>query len=355
MTIRYSRQFETRYPDSKDLIIRYFTIMMIFLLGALSCGPRELSNEELISNLLSTNRDERLKAAIAIGARGPRAAAAEKFLITALANDEHYLVRQHSARALAWVNRQSVTGLAALIGALADSQLPVRRAAAEALGEMGPFASSATAVLVTTLSEYWLAERAIQFLTPVMTEAAREQFQLSADKMLASLWALQLTIVDSLGKIGLDSPAVIDSIARVLNAPDVEGQERSLQALGKFGPKALPVRKQIEQRLNSSERSVRRNAAETLGKLQARESVPLLAKLLEDPNKDTRIAAAKALRTINTPAALEPLNTRAKLFIPQLQDRSWETRRDAADALEELDTTTAREALKNHRRFFPNS
>jgi len=348
MTIESPKQFGFR---SLFLCL----LCLLTITGALGCGDHELTNEELISQLLSPDREERLKATVAIGSRGEKSAVAHEYLVDALNNDQSFLVRQHAARAIAWVAPQSEVSVNALISALSDSHWAVRRAAAEALGDIGPFARKAVPTLITTMNEFWMARAAVDTVQWFVRPDALEQFQIPSETFLKNIWSLSLTIVDALGRIGPDSASAIPALIPFIHYPDTDGQTRTTVALGKIGIRALTARKDIEPLLNSPEVNVRRAAALTLGQINARESIPLLTKLLEDKSSEMRKVAASALRTINTPASLDPLKQRVKSLIPLLQEKNWDVRRDAATALEELDTAEAKEALKTHRRFFPNT
>ena len=85
--------------------------------------------------------------------------------------------------------------------------------------------------------------------------------------------------------------------------------------------------------LKNQDETVRRNAAEALGKLgqAAKDAVPALIRTLKDRNEAVRRSAAEALGKLG-PAA----NDAVPALIKVLNDRSEEVRRSAAKAMGKL-------------------
>jgi TonB family protein len=92
--------------------------------------------------------------------------------------------------------------------------------------------------------------------------------------------------------------------------------------------------------LNSSNPAERRNAANRLGGMRARDTVPLLIKLLLDKEASVREAAAFALGQMTDPRAMRPL-------ISALSDKDQEVRASAAFALGMIGDRKAIPALSN--------
>lgn len=78
-------------------------------------------------------------------------------------------------------------------------------------------------------------------------------------------------------------------------------QEAAADALGRIGPAAVPG---LIEALRSSDPTVRRKAADVLGRLgsDAKDATPDLVRLLDDPDESVRKAAARTLGRIGPPA-----------------------------------------------------
>ena len=148
----------------------------------------------------------------------------------------------------------------ALIQALGDSDWAVRRAAAEALGDLGD--SQAVPPLIQALGD--------------------------------SGWDVRRAAAEALGAVG--DPQAIPALIKALGNDGGAVRSAAAEALGAIGdPQAIPA---LIQALGDSDRDVRRAAAEALGKLGDPKAVPALKKRLYDESEAVRNAARDAIRRI---------------------------------------------------------
>jgi HEAT repeat protein len=132
-----------------------------------------------------------------------------------------------------------------LTEALRDADEPVRRRAAEALGQIGPAA------------------------IPALTEALRdadEAVRVGAARALGKI---------CLGKIGSAAAEVVPALTEALrDDPDRDVRWRAAYSLGLIGPaaaKAIPV---LTEALRDADEAIRRAAAEALGKIGPAANTP---------------------------------------------------------------------------------
>jgi HEAT repeat protein len=131
--------------------------------------------------------------------------------------------------------------------------------------------------------------------------------------------------------------------------------------------------------LSDPDESVRRFAAQRLGKLGDQSAVPALLDALGRPDPGTQASAARALGTLRSPLAVDSLIDIAAsrrrgrsprvwslaalgwigqpkaydTLIAQLDDKEWLVRRAAVYGLGELGDRRATTAIKSHRREEP--
>ncbi len=105
---------------------------------------------DLIRRLQSADPRARLNAATVLGRMGPRALEAAPALVAALRDDNVHLRKM---AALALGDLGAVEAVPPLIEALRDPDAAVRRRAAVALGELGPWAQGALPALRLALQD----------------------------------------------------------------------------------------------------------------------------------------------------------------------------------------------------------
>lgn len=222
--------------------------------------------------------------------------------------------------------------IAALIDRLTDSDAGVRRAAANALGNL----RSRTAV-------------------PALITASGDR---NKDVRMAAC--------NALGEIG--DPRAINALVRRLSDESAEVRNHAIDALGEFASELSTDQVAPSTRDGSTETRVK--AAELLGEIGDRTAIAVLHPLLGDPSPDVRVAviesltALKAVMTEREVSALladsDPDVRRAALEYVEdhpdvanvaqlrrlLDDVDAEVRGQAVDALAEVRTADARSALR---------
>jgi HEAT repeat protein/beta-lactamase regulating signal transducer with metallopeptidase domain len=181
--------------------------------------------------------------------------------------------------------------VAALIARLKDESVEVRRAAANALGQLED--ALAVPALIGALSD----------------DAAR----------------VRAAAADALG--AFHDPRAVNRLSALLADPDREVRKNALEALSEYesGVSAnalLPLTRDPDAEL-------RHAAAHALGKLNDRSASSALASLVRDPSPEVRAAAVESLAELHDAA-------QASVILPTLGDSHADVRRQALEALEEL-------------------
>lgn len=180
----------------------------------------------------------------------------------------------------------------ALAGALRDESVEVRRAAAGALGQLRTPGGGARDALLAALrdADAEVRERAIDALAE------------------------------------LDDPAAVAGIAAALKDPKPEIRASAIEALTQLLEEDATPPAGLLEALRDPNADVRHQAAHAVGHFHDARAVPTLRSLLEDPNPEVREAAVEALSEIRTEAAIQALVAALKATDPKV-------RRAAAEAL----------------------
>jgi HEAT repeat protein len=202
-----------------------------------------------------------------------------------------------------------------------DPDADVRRAAARALGQMGPDATPAV---------------------PLLTAAVEKDRDLYVRRFSAQ----------ALGQIGPNASSAIPALTSALKDEKKEMIEAAVTALGKMGPAAVPAladafkgssfsktakaKGNNQPRMESEQAFLRRRAAEALGRLgpEAKAAVPALISALNDPA--ARIDAALALGEIG-PAARSAIPALTSIA-DEKKPKDKALKKAAADALRKIQT-----------------
>ncbi|MBI4501915.1 MAG: HEAT repeat domain-containing protein [Gemmatimonadetes bacterium] len=238
--------------------------------------------------------------------RQGRDTAAITALMAAL-KDEDVEVRRAAARALG--NRRDPRAVPALMAALGDSDAEVRAKVVEALAGLRD--ARATDGLVRALKD----ENA-----EVRAHAAEALGELP----------------DTRRGYSAEAQRVIAALASLMSDVSAEVRKEAIQALREV--KGARLTDPLITALKDADADVRQSAAEALGAAEARGAVQPLIAALSDPAADVRHAAAHALGHLRDPQATEPL-TRL------LKDPNAEVRQAAAESLGELELPQAPAAL----------
>jgi beta-lactamase regulating signal transducer with metallopeptidase domain len=176
----------------------------------------------------------------------------------------------------------------ALIGALKDTNVEVRRAAVRSIGNF----EDRSAI-------------------PALREALRD-----------SDAEVRAHAVEALGD--MHDAASADAIAALIKDPNRDVRSHAIEALTDLELDAAPTA--LLDALRDSDPEVRHQAVHAVGHFQDARAVPMLRTLLDDPNGDVREGAVEALGEIRNEAAIQAL-------IVALKAKDPKVRQAAADAL----------------------
>ncbi|MEG4975099.1 HEAT repeat domain-containing protein [Microcoleus sp. K4-B3] len=186
----------------------------------------------------------------------------------------------------------------ALMKALQDKNLPVRRSAAQVLAKIGP---------------------------PAIPDLAQALNNPNADVRSSAAYAL--------GGIGAEAQTALPQLVFLLQDSNPDVRSSAAEALGGIGAEAQTALPQLVPLLKDSNADVRSRAAEALGGIgaEAQTALPQLVPLLQDSNADVRSSAALALGRIGAEA-----QTALPQLVSLLQDSNADVRSSAASALGSL-------------------
>lgn len=252
-------------------------------------------------------------------------------LIAAL-KDENVEVRRAAARSLS--NHRDRRAVPGLMEALKDSDAEVRMCAADALGEFAdPRAVPGLAALLKDGSKD-VRRAALSALDEFADQVPDETILVAlndsdADVRMAalSLASNRLSSGDQDGDRPAD-PRYVAAFTKLLADPNVDVRSHAASALGEARPREAPSALLLAAKDKNVD--VRMNVASALGEIRDPKSVGTLKELLQDPNADVREHAVQALSEIRDRSALEALVTALKSPDPVV-------RRSAAEALGQRD------------------
>ena len=261
-------------------------------LSASKANPKEIAS--LIEKLKSNDGRELDAAIEKLGEIGEPAIPA----LMAAVQDKNLQVRRSAADVLRQIGRPAIPALAK---ALKDSDANVRSSAAYVLGGIGAEAKTALPQLVPLLKD--------------------------SDANVRS------SAASALGTIGAEAKTAVPQLVSLLKDSDANVRSNAASALEGIGAEAKTVLLQLVPLLQDSDANVRSSAASALGSLgaEAKTALPQLVPLLQDSNADVRSSAAFALRG---------MGAEAKTALPQLvsllKDSDPKVRSSAAEVFESL-------------------
>ena len=265
----------------------------------------------LIDLLKSGNAEVQAHAAAALGAIGHEAKPAAKALASAV-RDGDEMVRREAIEALQKIRPGPVVMLPILSELLKDGSPVVRTRIMAALAERGP---EAMRLLVPALGN----EKTAYFACLVISEIGPEAK--AAVPALVELLdskdaALQREAIMALAAIGPAAQPAVDKLAGIIDCP-VNGVP-AIYALGSIGKVSGDVNSKLVEKAEGDDAVVKTVSAWALAKLHpgderfARRAVKLLVEALKSGDPKARLAAAKALETLNAdPEIMRPIMTEA--------------------------------------------
>ncbi|MCT7951431.1 HEAT repeat domain-containing protein [Ancylothrix sp. C2] len=310
----------------------------------------------------------------------------DQTVISALAKllkDSDVGVRRRAAESLSsnsllwsYKNNTAPAGFEAAIPqfveALKDSDAAVRSSAAAVLGNIGTEAKVAIPQLVEALkdSDADVRSSAASALRYMGTEAKVAIPQL-VELLKDSDAAVRNSAASVLGNIATEAKAAIPQLVKLLKDSDADVRNSAASALGKMGTEAKAAIPQLVELLKDSDAGVRSIAAAVLGDMgtEAKAAIPQLVELLKDSDADVRSYAASALGDMGTEAKVVILQ-----LVEALKDSDNRVRSRASNILpiialnlqdnrKKLSSTdlekaikgleTALEILKNSKDAFP--
>jgi HEAT repeat protein len=258
-------------------------------LSASKANPKEIAS---LIEKLKTNDERELDAAIEkLGKIGEPAIPA---LMKAL-QDKNLQVRRSAADVLIHIGRPAIPALAK---ALKNSDANVRRSAALALRRIGAEAKTAVPLLVPLLKD---------------SDAKVRSYASSA-----------------LGRMGAEAKTALPDLVPLLKDSDANVRSSAASALESMGAEAKTAVPDLVPLLKDSDASVRDSAASALASMraEAKTGVPQLVRLLKDSDASVRDSAASALGGIGAEA-----KTAVPDLVPLLKDSDAKVRDSAASAL----------------------
>lgn len=244
-------------------------------------------------------------------------------LISAL-KDQDVQVRRAAAQSLA--NLDDPRAVPALIAALKDDDAEVRTSAADGLGRLED--ARATPGLVASLSDKnkdvrRAALSALQSLPgQVPVEAILTALNDGDTEVRQSAIGLATSRME--GDEGIKDSRLTSAILKLLGDPSADIRQEALSAVAELGLKEAPAA--VIAMAKDRNPDVRQQVASTLGRIGAPNGVPTLRDLLSDENKDVRESAVSGLSDIRDRSALEAL-------VGALKSADPTVRRAAAEAL----------------------
>jgi HEAT repeat protein len=224
---------------------------------------------------------------------------------------------------------------------------PMRRAAYEALLDLGPRAKAAVPDLMTDLKAQLqrTGELALDLMVQPDEEAADLLVKIGEPAVAALVRLAQaptplhrVRAAEALGRIGTPARAAVPDVLKLLNDQTAGVRRAAVVALGRIAPGDKEVAAALARARDDRAVEVRRVAVRALGEVGAA-ALPVLSAALRDADEDTAYGAVGALSRLGPPAvpALEKV----------LQSRSPLVRRLAVVALARigLDTQGAAAAV----------
>jgi HEAT repeat protein len=211
--------------------------------------------------------------------------------------DSNYIVRYNAAYALGRLGKVEQKVIDALLQALKDKAFDVRDQAAKSLGLIGKSDRNVIAVLITSLRDKkdYVRRSAAESLG-LMGKADRNIIAALIESLSDEKYYVRQKAAESLGSLGKPDKNEIDALFQALKDINVSIQaSAALVNFGKTDRYKPNVINGLLKALKDKEYYVRRNAAESLGRLGKAEPKVIDALLLALKDEYVRRGAAEAL------------------------------------------------------------
>jgi HEAT repeat protein len=312
-----------------------------FLTAIGELGPRARDAVPAVRDLLlDISAAIRIQAVDVLAHSAPRDDRLFKDL-TAMLNDSDARVQRRAIDAIRILGPQGRGALAIVTGKLNSPDREVRLAAADWLGSHGEGAATAVPALISLLNDPSPELRAVAAQTlGKLGKAAQPAFDRLASLLAAEPAKVRVAAVFTLGGLGLDVTVVRPALSKALRDDHPEVRLAAVTAIQRLGPqgsifipdlivlasdkekagsvqrllrryerrspdvRALP---ELVKQLEHDQASVRLLAAKYLGFAgqNAKEAIPALERLRNDPNDDVRKQAAAACERIKSAPATD--------------------------------------------------
>lgn len=155
-------------------------------------------------------------------------------------------------------------------------------------------------------------------------------------RQLGSGWtSRRRAAATELARFSSDPEKAVTALIQALDDPDVEVRRNALESLEFFGEKSKPAAPALRQQLKQdADAKVRRQAVGLLGKLEDKESIPLLIEALDDPDTATRSEAARSLGQFGPGIATKDLIDKLLSYLDE--DQAEELRLASLGALDSV-------------------
>ena len=274
-------------------------------------APRAMAMADARAQLAEVRAMTRLRAPMAVAFGGERQRDTSGIAVPALMaalKDSDVQVRRAAAQALA--NHEDPRAVPALIDALKDSDAEVRATSAMALGQLEDKRAGAPLVALLKDGNVEVRRAALYALQGIEAEVPVEAIVAALgdadDEMRQAALGLALSRLHRDGEE--ESPAdprFVALFTRLLADRDADVRAQAAMALAEAGLKEAPAALLEASKDQSSD--VREAVAQALGEIGDARGVPTLKTLLADADADVRERAVSSLGEIRDRSALEAL------------------------------------------------
>ena len=300
-------------PDS---VVRHRSVMALQILWSLDQpGPElEAAVPALAALLNDNNKDIRVRAAYTLAGLGPDAKAAVPAL-TAI-NDQDELVRYAVRRALENIGKATVADIPTLVIELSDNNVQVRRRAAQRLESLGTNARQAIGPLLRALKDQDNRVRLLAVIT--LDNLIESQSDVGVfiapfiDLLKDPDKGIRWWAASGLRKIGSRAWAAVPALTEALNDTDERVRKSAVYALESTGWDSESTTTALIKLLKDSTTDIRHAAARVLSRVEVGSNLALPV-LIEDLKKNSEIRWSAMW-------ALDSHGVQAKNAVPMLVD-----------------------------------